>query len=461
MKYKPEKKQVSWGITIFVTFLACFAVYGLFMHGSGLAKGFSKLTSGMMSVIYGIVVAFILTPVLNAIEARWVVPVYEKRHGTLSDRHGKSHVVVRRWAVLITMAIFILCLYALIMVVIPQFISSIQTFIGHVPTYIDNVTDWIDSISIPNQQLEQTLTQIWGSSSSQITDFLSNSQSLPDVSEIIDMLTSSVIAFVRGIFNFIIGLIVACYILASKETFCAQGKKIAYAVFRRDTANEVVAAFRFVNITFNGFIIGKIIDSIIIGLLCFAGTAILRTPYPVLVSVIVGVTNIIPFFGPYIGAIVGGVLILLINPMKVIPFVIFVIALQQFDGNVLGPKILGDSTGLSSFWVIFAIMLFGGLFGVIGWIIGVPLFAVVYALIRRIVNHFLRKKGLPELTETYRDLAYFEGDEQKKLSDPDAVAFRAQKPPSAWRKMVRRGKARKAEKDADNKDNHKEEKEDS
>lgn len=437
MKYKPNKSQISWGLTIFLTFLACFAVYGLFFHGSGLVKGLGNLATNMMAIIYGIIIAFVLTPVLNAIEARWVLPVYTKKHA-YDPGMKKERIVVRRWSILITMTIFIVCLYALIMVVIPQFISSIQTFIKHVPTYIDNVTDWIDSLSAPDSRLQDMLNDVWGSSSEQILNAISNSKMLPDMDEIVSTLTSSVIAFFRGLLNFIIGLIVACYILASKETFCAQGKKIAYAIFRRDTANEVVGAFRFVNITFNGFIIGKIIDSIIIGLICFVGTTIIRTPYPVLVSVIVGVTNIIPFFGPYIGAIVGGVLVLLINPLKVIPFIIFVIALQQFDGNILGPKILGSSTGLSSFWVIFAILLFGATFGVVGWIIGVPLFAVIYALIRRIINHFLRKKGLPVLTETYRDLAYYEDDEMKKLSDRGSNRFRAQKPPSTWKTVFKR-----------------------
>ena len=170
--------------------------------------------------------------------------------------------------------------------------------------------------------------------------------------------------------------------LASKERFAGQIKKVIYAVFERDTANITIRNFRFTHRTFIGFLPGKVIDSICIGILCFIGTSIMGTPYPALVSVIIGVTNIIPFFGPFLGAIPSTILIFVVDPMhplNCVYFVIFVFVLQQFDGNILGPKILGDSTGLTGFWVIFAITLFGGLYGVLGMIVGVPIFAVIYA----------------------------------------------------------------------------------
>ena len=164
------------------------------------------------------------------------------------------------------------------------------------------------------------------------------------------------------------------------------------------------------NEIFGGFIIGKIIDSAIIGVLCFAGLSILNMPYTMLVSVIVGVTNVIPFFGPYIGAIPSAILILLAEPKMGIYFIIFIIALQQFDGNVLGPKILGDSTGLSAFWVVFSILIGGGLFGVPGMILGVPTFAVVYYIVGMLVNNKLEKKKLPVKTDAYDEYSYVESD---------------------------------------------------
>jgi len=195
---------------------------------------------------------------------------------------------------------------------------------------------------------------------------------------------------------------VSVYLLASKEKMIGMCKKLVYASMKTERANEFVDTMRHVNSIFGGFINGKIIDSAIIGVLCFIGVTILRMPYPLVLSVIVGVTNIIPFFGPYIGAIPTTLLVLLYNPIQGIIFVVFVLALQQLDGNVIGPKILGDSTGLSSFWVIFSILFAGGMFGVLGMIVGVPAFATIYYLVKKAVEKRLQKKKMPVETECYQ-----------------------------------------------------------
>ena len=182
---------------------------------------------------------------------------------------------------------------------------------------------------------------------------------------------------------------------------------MAYAFLDTQTANVVISNFRFTHKTFIGFISGKVLDSIIIGLLCFIGTTLLNTPYAALISVVVGITNIIPFFGPYLGAIPSIILIFVVDPLhplNCVYFALFILALQQFDGNVLGPKILGDSTGLTGFWVIFAITFFGGLFGVLGMIVGVPILAVIYSAVKSLVNIRLRKRSMPEDTENYMDV---------------------------------------------------------
>ena len=229
---------------------------------------------------------------------------------------------------------------------------------------------------------------------------------LTKVNEVMSNLTVGVINFVSEILSFLIGLIVSIYILFSKETFSAQSKKIVYAVFRTDHANMILHLTKKSNEIFGGFIIGKIIDSLIIGVLCFFGLTILKMPYILLISVIVGVTNVIPFFGPYIGAIPSTILILLNNPIKGVYFLIFILVLQQLDGNVIGPKILGNSTGLSAFWVVFSILIGGGLFGFVGMIMGVPTFAVIYYIITMLINHLLEKKKLPLLTSQYGEKSY-------------------------------------------------------
>ena len=203
-----------------------------------------------------------------------------------------------------------------------------------------------------------------------------------------------------------IGVIVSVYVLFSKEKFVSQTKKTVYAVFSTRNANAILHLTRKSNEIFGGFIIGKIIDSAIIGVLCFIGISILRMPYVMLVSVIVGVTNVIPFFGPYIGAIPSAVLIMLADPLKGVYFVIFIFLLQQLDGNFIGPKILGNSTGLSAFWVIFSILLGGGLFGFPGMLMGVPTFAVIYYIVQTIVNRRLENKNLPTQSDFYDELSY-------------------------------------------------------
>ena len=197
---------------------------------------------------------------------------------------------------------------------------------------------------------------------------------------------------------------IAIYVLNSKQLFAAQAKKLLYGCLSTRRANIVLDNARFTHRVFGGFINGKLLDSLIIGILCFVGMTALRMPYAMLISVVVGVTNIIPFFGPFIGAIPSGLLILLIDPLKALYFVLFILALQQFDGNILGPKILGDSTGLSSFWVMFAILLAGGLFGFVGMVVGVPLFAVLYSILSGLVCHSLRRRGMPEETQAYYEL---------------------------------------------------------
>ena len=187
----------------------------------------------------------------------------------------------------------------------------------------------------------------------------------------------------------------------SKDTFSAQGKKVIYAIFKREKGNKVLGAIDYIDSVFSGFIYGKIVDSVIIGLICFIFCTIVDMPYATLISVIIGVTNIIPFFGPFIGAIPSAFLVLVESPTMCLVFVVFVIVLQQLDGNIIGPLILGDSTGLSSFWVLFAIMVGGNLFGFPGMVLGVPTFACIYALVTIILRDGLNRNGLSNDTEFF------------------------------------------------------------
>lgn len=288
--------------------------------------------------------------------------------------------------------------------ILPQLISSIQSIASHFPTYVSNFTNWFGDIRELNPVINEYLTQnIILTDSTEIVEWF-NKNIAPNIKNLGNLATTlynGLFSIMKFLFEFMIGIIISIYLMSSKELFSGQAKKIVYALFEENKANHFIRNMRFVHRTFVGFLSGKIVDSIIIGLLCFIGTSFLEIPYAILVSVIIGVTNIIPFFGPYLGAIPCAILILMISPIHCLYFVIFIIILQQIDGNIIGPKILGNSTGISSFWVIFAITIFGGLFGIPGMVIGVPVFAIIYAGFRSLFHRMLRKKGPPTETDVY------------------------------------------------------------
>lgn len=404
MKFRMDKKIFYWGITAFLVIVASISFYYLLFHGANISTGFRTFVKVTMPILDGFLLAYLLTPVLNAIEKRVVIPLC-KKFNVLQKKRGTGKI--RVISILITVIIVTIILYGFFATVIPQLIRSIQSIIFQFPIYVDNLNRWITKILADNPNIEAMAMDMLDKYSGELNNYLNHSL-LPKINQILRNLSLSFLGFLMQLWNLFIGFIISIYILGSKELFAGQAKKITYALFETKIANAVISDVRFTHKTFSGFIIGKIIDSIIIGLICFAGTSIMGTPYYVLVSVIVGLTNVIPFFGPYLGAIPSALLILMIDPMQCLYFIIFIIILQQFDGNILGPKILGDSTGLSGFWVIFSITLFGGLFGILGMIAGVPVFAVIYAAISSIINQLLKRKKLPTETENYVNVGSIE-----------------------------------------------------
>ncbi|MBE5822820.1 MAG: AI-2E family transporter [Butyrivibrio sp.] len=440
MKMKPEKNQITWGITLFLVVVASLLAYYFLFNGKIIIDFFEKILDSISGIIIGVIIAYILIPLQDSIEGKILIPIYKKRGYDISfaeNANWKKRRQMRGIAVLCTMLIFIFIVFLLVRIIIPQLISSVREIINNLPVYIRNIDDYsnllLENNPDLNEFIDSQLTSYYATLSSFVTQNIK--PYLPEVGTIVKVATNSVFSVIGVIFDFVVGLIVAVYVLNSKERFTTRGKKMAYAFFKEDFANELVGGFRFVHNTFESFIGGKLIDSIIIGVICYVGCLILGINYPVLISVIVGVTNIIPFFGPYIGGIAGAMLLVLIEPIKALIFLIFVILLQQFDGNILGPRILGGSTGLSSFWVIFAITFFGGLWGLVGWLIGVPVFAVFYALVSRVTNHYLRGKGLSEFTGDYYDLAYIEDKEYKLLSDKNNTKYNAVKKTSTFKKI--------------------------
>ncbi|MBO5450958.1 MAG: AI-2E family transporter [Lachnospiraceae bacterium] len=401
MKFQWDKKYLYWGITAFCVIALSIVFYYVLFHPTRFLQIFSSISKTCAPIISGLVLAYLLTPICSFFENYLLIPLYKKCNLNIKDMKPKKRI--RGLAILLTLFVVIYLLYIFFSIVLKEIISSIQSIVLQFPIYIKNLEKWIDSTLSLNQEIESFANNMLDTYYVELNDWLNNSL-LPQVNVIVKEVSLSLISVAKGLWNLIIGLIVSVYVLFSKEQFAGQSKKIIYAFFPKKKANEIISDIRYANKTFGAYVSGKIIDSIIIGFLCFFLMKLLKINYPILISVIIGITNVIPFFGPFIGAIPSILLILLINPFNGIKFLILIILLQAFDGNILGPKILGDSTGLSSFWVIFSITIFGAYFGVVGMAVGVPIFALIYAAFKRKVNRNLISKHLPINTLEYHYL---------------------------------------------------------
>ena len=362
-----------------------------------------------MPFIYGAVIAYLLKPVCNTIEAflRRFIP-------------EKMKNLINALSVTFTILFGLLLIYALCMMIIPQLITSVTTLYYTAQANITKFMYWANHLEFieKNEQIMELLNSAYAALNTNLDTWIKNTL-LPSMQNIVSGAAIGVLNVVTVAKNLIIGIIVAVYILASRKRFVQQAKMVLYSLVKPRWANLITEEVKYADRMFGGFINGKIMDSAIIGVLCYIGCLIFKFPSALLVSVIIGVTNVIPFFGPFIGAIPATLLILIQNPIKALWFVLFVLVLQQLDGNIIGPKILGNTTGLSSFWVLFAILLFGGLWGFAGMIVGVPLFAVIYDVIKKLVIHGLRRNEELDMLNTYHDNF---GDPEDDPPAPEAPA---------------------------------------
>ena len=498
-RFDLQPHYIEWGLTALGVIVACvLVVFVLFRMTTiwGIVKKFFSILSPF---IYGFVMAYLLMPVFNMLYRNLQPPMSRKfKNGTrlakglcsaLTLAFGLAVVGVLLWMVLpqlvtsITSLVDSMDLYmneisgwvasllhnnpeiehsfmrlydqfsAQIMNwaqndLLPQLVTSITSLVDSMDLYMNEISGWVASLLHNNPEIEHSFMRLYDQFSAQIMNWAQN-----DLLPQLGSMMSGVVTTVNVLMNLLIGVIIALYILNSKDTFCAQAKKMTYSFFTVEKANAIMARVAHIHRVFGGFITGKLMDSSIIGVLCFIGMRLMisfgwmtmPTSYAILIAVIIGVTNIIPFFGPFIGAIPSTILIMVISPVQALYFVIFVLLLQQFDGNILGPKILGNATGLSSFWVMFAILLFGGVMGFAGMVIGVPLFAVLYSVLTEKINHLLKKRGLSVDTNDYRG---------HKRIDPETHAFvEAQEttPPVSAKERRRAANAAQQQKDQQSK----------
>jgi predicted PurR-regulated permease PerM len=382
-KIEWNNKYTTIAVYVFLVVAAC-VLFGAAVQNFQMIWGFfCKIVKYLLPFIYGFVLAYILSPLVRRLEK----PLKEKT--SLSPRARRSFAMAGSYLLVI------IAISTFGMVVLPVLVESAGQLIGNVSFYTGRINELINQLIayIPDEaiskEVQAAITQLFGLIYDFVASFLTQAVSVAT------RVASSVIEVVMGI-------IISVYMLSDKEKLIAQMKKILSAFLPTRAMEEILRVAHDSNQKFSGFITGKIIDSTIIGILCAVGMLIFQMPFVALVSLIVGITNVIPYFGPFIGAIPGVILVLIGGDItKAVLFAAFILGLQQFDGNILGPAILGQSTGLSAMWVVFAILLFGGLYGFVGMLIGVPLLAVIFGVLRSVVNGLLRKKGMSLDTRDY------------------------------------------------------------
>lgn len=410
------KEAFSKWVGLFLVVIASLAVFFVIDNAAAIMSTIGSYIGILRPVVYGCVIAYILNPLMKLFQN--AITRFLERKGKLVSQKKKG--LITGISITLSLVLGIIIIIVLCWMILPQLVSSVYSLVENLPSKVNYYYNVLNESIRNNKFLADTMQDVALNATKYIDEMVTTkllpwmqSDLLPGVNLVAVEFANGVMSVLNVLYNLFIGIIVAIYILASKDTFAAQAKKIAYGILKKEYADAVVRYVRISHGMFSGFIVGKIVDSTIVGILCFVAMTIMGLPYAMLISVIIGVTNIIPVFGPYLGLIPSVFLILIVNPMQALYFVILIAILQQVDGNLIGPAILGESTGLSAFWVLFSILLFGGLWGIVGMIIGVPLFAVIYRIVADFINWKLSGKELSTVTDQYLNLKTITVEEDK------------------------------------------------
>lgn len=409
MKDNKNNEYFKWGLTAIAVIAIALVIYLIFNRLGFIFKGLKTILSTIASVLYGMVMAFLMAPVYDFLGQK-----LNKAFSSLFPKWEKASRYAKMLATLLCLIILLFIVFSLIMMIIPELVNSITNVISYVPSGTENLENWLQDLLNKNPDLEKLVLNNYQDLSTRLSDIFTTTI-LPNVNTYVKNLSSGVINAVGVVANLIIGMMVMMYLLNMKTVLASQAKKLVYAAFGVRIGNEIVTETRYIKSMFSKFIVGKIIDSFIIGVINYFVMAIFKMPYALLISVVVGVTNVIPFFGPFIGAIPSILLLLLISPITALQFSIWILILQQVDGNIIGPRILGQTTGLPSFWVLFSILLFGGVFGIVGMIIAVPTWAIIYRTVKRLSEHSLKERKLETESMSYMDLDHIDEESNKYI----------------------------------------------
>jgi len=389
---KWNNKYLSIALYSVLAFTACLFVYLFIMHFSAFISIITEIFSILSPIVYGFIIAYLINPILNIIERIFSSPKIKEI----------SHKTKRVFALVAAYLLIFSLIGVFILIITPQLIESLTAIINNLGTFsktflswaenvIKDFTDLLKDVPYISDQREELMVQLREAINSSV-DF---------VKELVPGIIKFLTTFSIEIVNLFVGFIISIYMLYDKEKFIAQTKKIVCASFSLSFSKKLINFGRNLNETIGNFISGKILDCIIVGCLIFIALSIFSIPYALLISVIIAITNFIPFFGPFIGVVPCAIILIMVDPMSVIWFVIIDFVVQQIDGNIIGPKIVGRSIGLGAFWVIVGLLISGGIFGIWGMLLGAPVFAVIYNLLSSFFKRRLQKKALPDSTEYY------------------------------------------------------------
>ena len=407
MKRKIQNEYIYWGITALSVIALGILFYFTILRFDNIIKIIGKILYIFRPLLYGIIIAFILTQSFNFFNRKFIKLLSKRSKDTIKVKKESKIISIS-----ISILILLLILFWIFYLLIPKLLVSVVGIVEMLPDSIVKVESWLENILKGNPAIENIILTMINDSSKSILSYLSEGI-LPKMENIVTTVTVGLNGMYEFLRDFTIGIVFSVYLLINKNKYVSEMKKFIYTFLGIKKGNSLLQGARYTYKIFNGFIKGKLLTSVALGIVCYIAMILFKMPYAALISLIVAITNIIPFFGPIIGWVPGVILLLLINPIQALYFTIIIIVLQQIEGNILSPKIVGDSIGLSGFWVLFSIMIFGGIFGLVGMIIGVPIFAIFYHFASYQLKKYLAKKDLPSETADYEDLKYIDETTKK------------------------------------------------
>ena len=414
MKFRWNNKYFKWGLTAFLVIAAGLIFYMSMKETDGISGAIGSFLGAFSSVTTGFILAYILNPLLKLLEK----PFHKLGLKLKKGNEKKASSFSRTIALILTALILVVFIVLLMWLVIPRVYESITTIASNLSGYYANIKTFLGSVLDSESAIGQIVLNTLDSLGETVSKWFTEGF-IAELAQYLQSAISGIYGVVMTIFDVIIGLIIAIYVLADKDKLAAQGKKLCYSFLKTERATKFLKALKRIDRIFTGFISARLIDSVVLGFVCYLIMLIFQMPYRELVSVLVGVTNIIPIFGPFIGMIPSALLILMVSPVKCLIFVIAIVIIMQIDSNLIFPRIAGNATGLSGFWVLCSMMVFGGLFGFWGMVVGVPTFAVIYAYIKERMNLRLKEKNITSSTDEFRKISYIDPETNEPVTKDD------------------------------------------